>query len=184
MKYLIAFLLLVSPALAADPGFYRAGDGVFMGTGTGFGTEADILRDLQLDVVELTTLDMPGWYVYNDTLSATVTGAWSGGWSYQNDPILPDLLVVGVDDAWAAYCLREWTWEYCPVGTVEISGEWDTEDLGGGRIDHLSIFKARAPMVDTTCHQVPEPSTGVQVLMVVVFVGSLICCGFALEGRR
>ena len=161
MKYLIAFLLLVSPVLAAEPGFYRAYDGVFMGTGTGFGTEFDVFRD--------------GWYVYNATLSATVTGAWSGGWSYQNDPILPDLLVVGVDDAWAAYCLRDWEWNPCPVGTVEISGTWDTDDLGGRRVDHLSIFKARAPMVDRTCIQTPEPSCAILVIVGVVLIfGGLI----------
>ena len=149
MKYLIAFLLLVSPVLAAEPGFYRAYDGVFMGTGTGFGTEFDVFRDVGLDVVELTTLDMPGWYVYNATLSATVTGAWSGGWSYQNDPI--------------------------PVGTVEISGTWDTDDLGGRRVDHLSIFKARAPMVDRTCIQTPEPSCAILVIVGVVLIfGGLI----------
>ena len=32
---LLALLLLVSPAAAADPGFYRAGDGILLGTGTG-----------------------------------------------------------------------------------------------------------------------------------------------------
>jgi hypothetical protein len=168
MKYLLAFLLLVSPAFAADPGFYVAGDGVFMGTGTGFGTEADIFRDLGLDVFELSTLDMPGWYVWNTTLSATVTDRWAGGFSYQNDPILPDLLVVGIDNAWAAYCLRGARQDPCPVGTAEMVGTWSTDDLGGGRIDHLSVFKARRE-VSTTC-TIPEPTTLAVVIIAIVLI--------------
>jgi hypothetical protein len=156
MKYLLVFLL-ITPAFAAEPGFYKAGDGLFLGTGTGFGTEADLLRDLGLDVRELTTLDMPGWYVWNATLSATVTDTWAGGWSYQNDPILPDILVVGVDNEWAAYCLRDWERDPCPIGTVEMIGNWSTDDLSGRRIDHLSIFQARGPM-NKTC-DVPEPES-------------------------
>ena len=178
LTLLVVLMIAISTvrAVKADdilPGFYKAGDGLFMGTGTGFGTEEDIFRDLGLDVQELSTLDMPGWYVWNNKLSATVTDRWAGGWSYQDDPNLPDLLVVGVDDAWAAYCLRGWTRDPCPVGTVEMIGNWSTDDLGGARIDHLSMFKARR-VVSTTC-TVPEPATVAMLLVGLVSIGLIVC---------
>lgn len=175
MKYLLAFLLLTSSAFAydADPGFYRAYDGLFMGQGTGDGTETDIFRDIGLDVFELTRLDMPGWNVSNGILSATVDDTWGGLWAYQDGMNLPDLLVVGVEDAWAAYCLRDWTWEPCPAGTVDITGNWSTEDLGDERVTYLSLFQGRAPMVDRSCN-VPEPSALVMILVLLVCLAIFI----------
>jgi len=174
VKYLIAFLLLTSTAFAypADPGFYRVYDGLFMGTGTGDGTEEDIFRDVGLDVFELTTLEMPGWNVSNGLLSATVNDTWGGLWAYSDGMNLPDLLVVGVEDAWAAYCVRDWTWEDCPAGTVDITGSWSTDDLGGERVTYLSLFQARGP-VNRSC-DVPEPSALVMILILVVCVAIFI----------
>lgn len=165
MKYLLAFLLLVSPALAADPGLYHMGDGLFLGTGTGFGTADDILSTLGLPVEELATIPVP-WF--QNPFEAIFSGGRNQGiWSYQNDPILPDLLVVGVDDAWAAYCLREWEWvDPCPVGTVESVGNWSTRDLNWADVDHLSLFQATVPL-NNRC-DIPEPGTLILAIVGVV----------------
>ena len=177
---LTIFVLMCSTyAVTADPappGFYRSGDGVFMGQGTGYGTPSDIMRDIGLNVFELTTLNMPGWHVSNGILDATVTGMWSGGWAYSDGMNIPDLLVVGVDNAWAAYCVRDWTWEACPAGTVDFVGNWDTDDLGGDRIDHLSLLQAVRPMSGVTC-TVPEPNTFLLVMLAlaVLYLTLRIC---------
>jgi hypothetical protein len=171
MKYLAAFLLLVSATFAAEPGFYYAGDGLFMGTGTGWGTEADILRDLGLDVFELDTLtEFPP--STSQPLDAIITDRWAGLWAYHDGTILPDLLIVGVDNAWAAYCLRGAEREPCPVGTVDITGNWSTDDLGGLRQTHLAVFQARKPMNETCA--IPEPTTLILALVAIVSLGVII----------
>ena len=112
----------------------------------------------------------------NGILDATVTGMWSGGWAYSDGMNIPDLLVVGVDNAWAAYCVRDWTWEACPAGTVDFIGNWDTDDLGGDRIDHLSLLQAVRPMSGVTC-TVPEPNTLLLVMLAlaVLYLTLRIC---------
>ena len=175
MKYLLAFLALVSPVFA-DPvaGFYLAGDGIFMGTGTGWGTESDILRDLGLDVFVLDTLtEFPP--SVSQPLDVVVKKRWGGLWAYHDGLILPDLLVVGVDDAWAAYCLRSAEWGPCPVNTVDITGNWSTDDLGGLKMVHLSVYQARQPM-NKRC-DIPEPN--MLTLLMSAVIGMAI--GFILQ---
>jgi len=162
---------MCSQVKGAEPGLYYV-DPLFLGTGTGYGTPDDILRDLNLDVTQLSDLSMPGWYVYNNTLSAMVTGMWSGRWDYSDGLMVPDLLVVDVDDAWAAYCVRDWARDPCPVGTIDFVGTWDTDDLGGQRVTHLSLFKGVRDMPDRSC-EVPEPAALIMVvagLMAIAFL--------------
>lgn len=175
-RYGLLLLLLTAPAMAADPGLYHLGDGLFLGTGTGFGTSDDILRDLGIPVEELTTITEIPWF--QNPFEAIYSGGRNQGiWSYQNDPILPDLLVVGVDDDWAAYCLREWEWvDPCPVGTVESVGNWSTVDLDWRDVDHLSLFQATIPL-NNRC-EVPEPETW----KLLVIAGGVILAGMFAYG--
>jgi hypothetical protein len=170
MKILLSITLIAAMTTGARadplPGFYDAGDGIFMGVGTGWGTEADILRDLGLDVFELDTLiTIPP--NTSQPLDAILTERWGGLWAYHDGTILPDLLIVGVDNAWAAYCLRSADREPCPVGTIDITGHWDTNDLGGQKQNHLAVFQARQPM-NEVC-EIPEPGRlGIAVLVCVI----------------
>jgi hypothetical protein len=161
----LILLLAVTTQASADQF-----SGLFLGIGNGYGSEQDIFDTFGVHVQEMAVLtDFPG---VNEGLSTTLDRDFGGVWRYfdSNQPTL-DMLLVGVDGQWAAYCFKDNPCGYpskqCFLGTGVSMGTWSTDDLGGAPVDHLIAYKG-AP---TGCvAHAPVPSSIVLGLVLIALL--------------